>query len=196
MGAILRADEAAFLWLNQWVGRFPALDALVKVLVSDYFAPVLLSLVLLGMWFLGRGWDARERSQRAVLRGMIALGFANLAVFVMNHYFYRPRPFTQYEVALLFYRPTDSSFPANPAAVSFAIATSIWGTSRRLGLAAFGMATLWSLSRVYAGVFYPLDVIAGALLGVVISHLVALALRLIEPIPTLVLKVARLFHLV
>ena len=57
------------------------------------------------------------------------------------------------------------------------------------------IAALFGLSRVYAGVFYPLDVVAGAAIGVGVSLAVSVALRLVEPLPTLVLRLARTLYL-
>ena len=195
MEALLKVDSEIVLWLNQWVGRFPALDAVQKVVVSDYFIPVSMSLCLLAMWFAGKDPDSRDANQRAVLRALIAIAFANLAVLTLNQHYFRERPFVDHELTLLFYQPTDSSFPSNPAAVGFAIASSMWQGRPKLGLFLYGFAALWGLSRIFAGVFYPSDVVAGALLGVAISHLVAVALRLIEPVPTMVLRVTRTLHL-
>jgi len=192
---LVRADERALLWLNGWVGHFAWLDAIVRAVVSDYLVPVMLCLALLGLWFTGATGAARERNQRGVMIGMIGLGFANLAVEVMNHFVYRPRPFTTMEVSLLFYRPTDSSFPANPVAVGFAVATGVWLWNRRVGTALFGVTAVFALSRVYAGVFYPLDVLGGAAIGAGVSLLVAVLLRLAEPLPTLVLRLARAVYL-
>ena len=188
-------DEEIVLWLNQWAGRFAYLDAAEKLIVSDYFIPVFISLCLLGMWFVGRDHRTRDAHQRAVLRALIAVGFANLVVILLNQHFFRERPFVEHELTLLFYQPTDSSFPCNPAAVAFAMSSGMWQGSRKLGAFLYGLAALWGLSRIYAGVFYPSDVVAGAAIGVTISYLVGTALRLIEPIPTRVLQGARTLHL-
>lgn len=195
MDAVLRADVTVTFWLNRWVGHFPAWDAVAKVLVSDYFVPSLLSLALLGMWFVGAGPTERDRHQRAVIRAMIALGLANLAVLIINQHYFRPRPFVHHEVALLFYRPTDSSFPANPAATAFAMASGIWEGNRKAGAFFAFFAFLWSAVRVYSGVFYPLDVLGGAAIGITVSYLVGRALRLMEPLPTIVLRLAAMLHL-
>ena len=188
-------DEKILLWLNSWVGHFEPLDIFVQALNSDYLVPTFFSLVLLGLWFWGRDSQQRAPYQRAVMAGMISLGFASLAVFVINQHYVRPRPFTEYELSLLFYRPTDPSFPANSAAVAFAMATAVWLVSRRLGVVLLIVAAMHAFSRVYAGVFYPSDVVAGGAIGVVVSLLVFTVLRLIEPIPTLVLKLGRSVYL-
>ena len=195
MEALLKLDGDIVIWLNQGIGQVSLLDYLVYLLISDYFIPLLISFWMLGVWFWGKDVPTRERNQRAVLRGAISLGFANLAVLVLNQYFFRERPLAHYELANLLYQPTDSSFPANPAALTFAAAMGLWLGNRRAGLVVFALAGLWSLVRVANGLFYPSDVLAGGLIGVAVSGLVALALRLIEPVPTLVLKGARLLHL-
>ena len=195
MELLTRADESAFLWLNGWVGRFPALDAMVRVVVSDYLVPVVLSLVLLGLWFAGRTSALRARNQMGVMTAMLGLALANLTVEAFNRFLFRPRPFSELEVSLLFYPPTDSSFPANPAALGFAIATGVWVWNRKAGSAMLVMAAAYSISRVYAGVFYPLDIIGGAAIGTLVSLLVALALRLAAPVPSLVLRFARGLYL-
>lgn len=74
--------------------------------------------------------------------------------------------------------PTQLSFPSAHAATSFAAA----GLYRRLGVPAlplYGLASALSLSRLYLGVHYPSDVLAGALLGGAVAGSVALA----HPLP-------------
>ena len=195
MEALQNIDEEIVLWLNQWAGRSGALDSAEKLIAGDYFILVSLSLCLLAAWFWGKDIQRRDARQRAVLIAMASLGFASLVVLIVNEYYFRPRPFVEHELTVLLYRPTDSSFPAHPAAVAFAIAASMWQANRKLGAFFYGLAILWGLSRVFAGVFYPSDIVVGALIGIVMSYLVAAGTRRIEPIPTLVLRGARMLHL-
>ena len=188
-------DDRIVLWLSQWVGLWPAVDWPAKVLVSDYFVPCAVGLCLVALWFTG---DAQKRDshQRAVIRALATVGFASWVVLILNDHYFRLRPFAEHDLDLvLFYAPTDSSFPAHPATVGFALAAGIWGGNRRVGAAAYVLAALWGAARVFAGVFYPSDILAGAAIGVVVSQAVALGLWLIEPLPTWVLGGARRLHL-
>jgi undecaprenyl-diphosphatase len=188
-------DAAIVRWLNDGVGVIPWLDDAINVVVSDYFTPVVLSLLLLGVWFGGKAAASRELHQRAALIAMLGVAFGNLAVQIIGAFTFRDRPFINESLELLFYQPTDSSFPANPAVVGAAIAAGLWGANRRLGAAAFMLTGLWGASRVYAGVSYPTDILAGAAIGVVVVMAVTLVVRRIEPLPTMVIQLAQRFYL-
>ncbi|MBI4340410.1 MAG: phosphatase PAP2 family protein [Chloroflexi bacterium] len=189
------ADESAFLWLNGWVGRLPWLDSVARLVVSDYLVPLTLALALVGLWFSGATPEARERNQRGVMTGALGVLLANLAVQVMNWFVFRPRPFVTLEASLLFYRPVDSSFPSNPAAVAFAVAVGVGLWNRRVGWALLPVAGLYALSRVYAGVCYPSDVLGGAAVGLAGGAAAHALLHWLRPVPAFILRIARALYL-
>ena len=62
-----------------------------------------------------------------------------------------------------------SSFPSDHAVLFFALATALWWANRTVGIVAF----LWTLvviclPRVYLGLHYPTDILAGGVVGVLI----------------------------
>lgn len=191
METVSQADTQLFLWINSWVGTVPLLDRIVQWLVSDYLIPVTYSVVLLGVWLGWQSPEMRDRHQRGVLVGGFGIGLASVAVKISNLLYFRHRPFDTYDVELLFYAPTDSSFPANPVAVAAAIATGVWFANRRLGRLMYAGVLVYGLSRIYSGVFYPLDVVAGIAIGVGMTYLGYRVLRRIEPFPTRLLSLAR-----
>lgn len=188
-------DAAIVRWLNGGVGAVPPLDDVVRIVVGDYFCPVVLSLMLFGAWFGARTAQSRMVYQKACLVALIAMAFGNWAVEFLDELVARPRPFMEEDLQLLFYTPSDPSFPSNPAVVGAALAAGLWTADRRLGCAAFGVAAAWSVSRVYAGVSYPSDVLAGVVIALAITAVVVWVARRIEPAPTLLLRVAQRFHL-
>ena len=114
---------------------------------------------------------------------------------INNGIYFRPRPFEEIQLAVLFYEPTDSSFPANTSAVTFAISTTIWQVNRRLGIAVLVLSGLFGLSRVYAGVHYPSDIIAGSFIGIVMSLVVTKFMAVFEIIPKVFIKAVRIICL-
>lgn len=188
-------DLQLFQLINELAGHNDVLDGLMRLLVNEYFLNTTMSLILVMFWFEGKDQDQRERNQRAILRGIIALFIANIILKLCNLIYFRPRPFVSHEVNLLFYRPSDSSFPSNPATVGFSIATAIWLYSRRTGALLFVLATLFGLSRIYCGVHYPSDVIAGALLGALSAYFVVKKGGFIDPIISLIIRTGRRLYL-
>jgi undecaprenyl-diphosphatase len=72
---------------------------------------------------------------------------------------------------------TTHSFPSGHSATSFACATVLSAAAPRYRVAFFALATLIALSRLYNGDHFPLDVIAGAALGVATALLLLAAGR-------------------
>ena len=76
------------------------------------------------------------------------------------------------------------SFPSGHAATSFACATVLSAFAPRRRVAFFLLATLIALSRLYNGVHYPTDVVAGAFLGVLTALLLLGASRRLSRLMT------------
>ena len=59
------------------------------------------------------------------------------------------------------------SFPSGHAAIFFALATAIYFFNKKWGIVAFIAAILVGLARIYVGVHWPIDVLAGAAIGII-----------------------------
>jgi len=188
-------DQTLFQLINGLAGRVPLLDGTMRLLVNDYFVPTTLFLLLVYLWFGGRTMADRESNQRAVIQVIVAYLLANVIVKACNLLYFRPRPFSTQEVTLLFYRPSDSSLPSNPAAVGFAFTAAVWQQNRNLGAVMGLLASLFALARVYCGVHFPLDVMSGALVGVFAAYVTTRAERVLTPLSGLIIELARSLNL-
>jgi undecaprenyl-diphosphatase len=72
---------------------------------------------------------------------------------------------------------TTHSFPSGHAATSFACATVLAHYAPRYRVPFFVLASLIAFSRVYNGMHYPTDVLAGAVLGVLTALLLLAGAR-------------------
>lgn len=193
---MIDADRQLFEWINGLAGESQALDNVMTLLVSDFFLPVLIALAAFSRWFVGRTAQERLANQWGFLYATIGAGMANLIIQIFNQSFHRPRPFiTLEDVTVLFYRPTDPSFPSNAAAFGFAMAAGVWLTNRRWGAIIGVGALLFAFARIYAGMHFPLDVISGALLGILTTWFFARMLDQAKPVVDWAFRLLRWFHL-
>ena len=181
------------LWINGFVGTSNAFDHLARIVASDYLMPLVFSAVMFAIWFVGKDVNERRRYQHATIIGATAIGFANLVVDIINQNYDRARPFEDLgdSMTLIFYQSTDPSFPANPMAVVFSIATGVWIFDRRIGWIMMALGIAYSMMRVYVGTFYPTDVIGGAIVGILAALFSWFLFELLKPIPQIILRLLR-----
>ena len=158
-------DQNIFLFINSFVGKSEITDSTVKLLVNEYFLPTILSIILFSFWFYWR--EDRDTKQRSVLLSVLSVTLGSMVlVSLINFFIQRPRPFDVLDVNLLFYKPTDPSFPSNATVVIFALALSIFSADKKIGVVAIILASIYGFLRVFVGVHFPFDVLVGAFIGI------------------------------
>ena len=191
--SISTLDADLVIWLNGLSGNVVIIDDLMRIMASDYLMPLIFSLCMLALWLSGRTPVERMRYQMATIVGISALALSNVAVLLINIAWDRPRPFVDHgdRLDLLFYPPTDPSFPANPVAIGFAAAAAAWSVNRKFGGWMFAAAAVYGFSRLYAGVFYPTDIVGGAVVGVLVFVATDYLRRFLEPLVTAFIRLIR-----
>lgn len=162
------ADRSLLQAINQaWA--HPWLDAAMPVLTDLHKHPLALTLLLLpalGAWL----YRKRGGGVRVLLAAALAVGLTDaLSYRLIKPLIRRPRP-AQSGVPLTLRAPASGyGMPSNHAANMFAAAQVFGLAEPVLRLPLFALAALVAYSRVYTGVHYPSDVLAGALLGLAVG---------------------------
>ncbi|AIY16304.1 phosphatase PAP2 family protein [Pimelobacter simplex] len=181
-------QEAWFRAVNHLARATPWLHGPAR-LFAEYGVGLFAVLLLLSWWSARQEGDPRRVAAAlwAPVGALVALGLNQLLVAA----FAEPRPFTVVPDALvLVARSTDPSFPSDHSVMAGAVAAGVLlaqGRRRVLTGVTLGLAVLMAATRVYVGAHFPLDVLAGLLVGAAIAlasyRLVRpLAVRLVEAV--------------
>lgn len=160
--SIEQMDYQLFHAINEWARTAPMLNPLIRFLAKDAF--YLFFIGLLAYWFMRKG-NHRKMVIEAAVSLCIGLAFS----WILGHLFYRDRPFVAHAVLQLIDHPVNASFPSDHALGAFVIATSIGIYRRKEGILWWILAALIAISRVWAGVHYPTDIIGGAIIGILVA---------------------------
>jgi len=162
-GSIQRWDHAAFRTVNHgWANPF--FDRAMPVLthLGDAFLHVLLFFGLLVWAVRRRRLDYRHTAVMGLIGVVLGLAPMLLKDIVPR---YRPPTIYPYDIVLLVNPLYGSSFPSGHTFAAFCTAMILACRHRWTAPWAFGLAALVGISRVSVGVHWPMDVIAGAVLG-------------------------------
>jgi undecaprenyl-diphosphatase len=165
--------ELSFLaWLASFAGRWPILDRTAETLANnDLFEATPYVLVLMGFWY---GAAARAAVRREIFAGGLAAAIAVLVCRLIQNGFASTRPIWDPVLQGLF--PSEfqrlmdlsyHSFPSDHVAFILPLAYAVWRIDARIGAIGWAWFVLISVIRSYLALHYPIDLIAGALLGVV-----------------------------
>lgn len=148
------------------------------------YGVVLFGLLLVaGLLLARRRGDARLMASAllACLGLLVAIAVNQPLVSAVNE----KRPFVAMPQALLLVKHSvDPGFPSDHAVMAGAVAAALLFVSRRLAWVGVVLALVMAFARVYVGVHYPGDVLAGLAVGAVVAVVVELALG--RPLATLV----------
>jgi undecaprenyl-diphosphatase len=119
-------------------------------------------------------------SRKNIRTGIVALvagGISRLAIKPLILLFvHRARPYVALESVLNIIGPQTGeeyqSFPSGHALVFFAIATVVYRHNKQWGLVFFSGATLMGIARVLGGIHWATDILAGAIIGIVVGLII------------------------
>ena len=101
---------------------------------------------------------------------------------IIRYFYNRPRPFEILSnIYQLLEHSPGGSFPSGHAAFFFALATSVFFYRKIWGIIFFLAALSIGLARVSAGIHWPSDILAGAVVGILTSIIVNLVSKKFKP---------------
>ena len=158
---LLTLDLDLFRFINLTLMN-PVFDQVIPWFSGNpLFAPLVVVAVVLFLWL------GRTRGALCVLMLALVVGLGDgLIANTIKHAVGRERPFMVLADAhCLVGKSGSGSMPSSHAANCFAAAMVLLAYYRRSAWIMFPLASLVGFSRIYTGVHYPSDVLAGTILG-------------------------------
>jgi undecaprenyl-diphosphatase len=173
LNLIQRWDTWLFYLINVRTAN-PVFDAVMPFITQK--EPLIY--VLAALWLV-LFWRARRRGRIVALATLVVIAVSDQAsANLFKSLFARARPpYALDNVRLLVDTTRSFSFPSAHAANAFALASFVSSFYRRTRVWLYAAAALVAYSRVYVGVHYPTDILAGAALGLAVGLGTAYVLR-------------------
>ena len=160
------ANISIFRAVNDIGKEFPDINPLF-IFFAEYTVYCLM-LVLLFYW-LTRNTQNKVMVVSAVISFFIAEATGKLIGLLYSH----QQPFAVWSgVNKLIEKEVGNSFPSDHTIVFFSVCISIALFRKRFWYLWVALALILSISRIYVGVHYPVDILVGALLGTIAAILV------------------------
>lgn len=165
-------DLVIFKWLNGFATKSDLFD-LTAWVITDYDR-VIFAGIFASYFLFHRGETARMRTVilLSVVAGLLTLVTADM----FGDMIYRPRPFVVLpveEARLILPQNRDSSFLSELAAVTVAFAVGMWRAPGHTARWVFTFLALFAgITQVFIGFHWPSDILASAVLGILLAHAV------------------------
>lgn len=152
-------DLFLFQQINSFAGRYIWLDALA-IFFAEYAEYVLLGTLPIFLLV------ATKKYWPMVWQGLAAAILSRFVITEIIRWLWeRPRPFVENEVYLLVDKVNQASFPSGHAAFYFGLSAVVFAYHKKAGFLFFIASVFITLSRIFVGVHWSSDILAGAVVG-------------------------------
>jgi undecaprenyl-diphosphatase len=173
--AMPNINTRIFEFVNNAVGYYHPLD-IFFIIATSYVTIFIVGIAIAYYFGVYLPWKAEGMARIKAFKNVAfiaaSVAITAIVVSIIKVAVAFPRPFTTLpDIHTLISLPASYSFPSGHAAVTMALATSVYFYRKQLGSVLFVFAFAVGMARIYVGVHYPLDVGVGFLLGYVIPKL-------------------------
>lgn len=172
---LLALDHYIFQLINGFAFRWVWLDML-GIFFAKYCVYLMVITLLLFLLRFKNNW---KMVLMALTSGFVARFLVTGSIRLLKP---RVRPFNINDINLLIDRVNQQSFPSGHASFTFGLATVVYLYNKKWGIVFFVSAFLISLARVFAGVHWPADILAGAVVGIFSGWLVSKIFKKFHPV--------------
>jgi undecaprenyl-diphosphatase len=166
--AALLVDPRLQSWAPHW--KHSALDALVA-LINPIGTGVTLLVACVALGVICRGLG-RARLHDTAWLAALTFSCAGITEFAIKHLVSRARPDAGMASMTMLgpgFSPDLDSFPSGHATSVFAVATIFAAAYPRVATPAYALAAAIALGRVYLARHYLSDIVAGAMIGILVA---------------------------
>lgn len=169
-----------FYFLNNLTSQNKFFDEFAVFIAQDFGYLLLVVALLFFLFHKKNEKGFLENWQYKAVELICVFGtifFAWILGFIIKNITRIPRPFVSLEGVNQLIEKTGFSFPSGHATLFSALAVVIYLFNKKIGIV-FGIgAVLIGLSRIVVGVHYPVDILAGIMLGGLTAWIIASFLK-------------------
>lgn len=158
---VLAIDNTLFYAINGLSN--PILD--VILIPITYFGSVIIWILAIIIFWI-------KKDKKLSIHLLYALIVSSFLSLLLKSIFMRPRPLGNLREYLPIEVGEDYSFPSGHAMNAFAGATILSDFYKKYKILFYALAILTGISRIYIGAHYPLDVLYGSIIGILIGSIV------------------------
>jgi len=172
----MNLDIYFFNLIHGLAGKWLLLDTL-GVFFAQYFEYLLwLAIILYLAWlfFHDRGnFAALKKPFKILFLAFFSAVISRFALAeIIRWIWFRPRPFLTFNfIPLIHQSAAEASFPSGHASFYFALSTIVYFYNKKAGILFYVASFLIVLARVFVGIHWPSDILAGAVLGILTAGL-------------------------
>jgi undecaprenyl-diphosphatase len=164
---IEQLNMALFHMINQYAGLYPFVDTIA--ILSAQYMPAVFVIVLIYLWI--RKWAT---TKDIILYSVYAAVLGLIINYIIGLLYFHPRPFMIPVGTTLFPYTAETSFPSDHTTfmLSIALMMSYFKETQKIGIILVVLGLIGGLSRVFAGVHFPLDILGSVGVAIIVSMVI------------------------